>query len=1054
MQRFDCLSLDCPLWGPHLLEASAGTGKTFSIEHLFVRLILESPSDHPIELEQILGVTFTKAATRELKARIRNNLEKAFFLLQEPSTTCWEYLRPYQGQEEAKKRLMDAISAFDRCQIFTIHGFCYRMLKEFAFEAQVSFSLPDPDQGKGLPQSLKKASFDFLQWGLQEQVICVEQAGRLLKRFESIDALADRILRNEDKTGISFSTLFQNYQKALSTWQGPQIEEEPLLSDFHLLKAGYKSKPKQDFEAQVRSLAKSFQEPQNPLHFRFLLRHKATLFDFLHPENRKVRASDPPSLIYPAFFSWAIGSLAPLFDLATQSILQTVQGEWKPIADQILAQEEHLTPDEILLQMRKAIQKPAFLSLVRQKYRVAIIDEFQDTDAVQWEIFQSLFVQSKLDALYLVGDPKQSIYRFRKADVYTYLQARDLLGESNLYHLDTNYRSSKSLIDALNALFSCDWIQLPKAKRVLPYLPVQAGLKEMEPFSDEKGSIHFLLAQGEALFDTAFLPYAASEIERLRPSVQKESAFALLVKDRYQAERALQYLQKRGIPAITRSQSALGETLAFQAIQELLQAVECPHDFSALKTVLAGPFGKGEFPWMDWKGLLEEKGLVAFARAFFDFSSEGQTMREWIAAFDLSFYRDVLQILENLFLWEKKEGFCFEGLRRFLLHLKELEPEEGGRRRMEADESAVQIMTLHVSKGLEFEIVFALGLATPTPESEEEIAEMEAEKLRQLYVAMTRAKRRLYVPLALTEKEAKEGTHSPMELFCRHLCKEEPLGEKLKRLAEKQSLSYEELTVPFAIPAGPFSFQKKELPKEPPLFPKIDCVPFYLSSFTSLARSQPKESKRPTPSEALTVHTMPRGPETGVCIHRIFEKIFSSQKPLWQDPQAIASFVEEELVFSPLAPWKEAILQRVYDLLNLPLQAGDQFFTLSQLKPNQVQVEMEFVFSIPSQFVKGFIDLVFCFEGTYYFIDWKTNWLGESEEAYTPEVLKQALTDHDYPLQAALYAEALQRYLGSSSLGGAFYLFFRGNAAIYLPTETLDRFTLAPRSPDAFSFDD
>ena len=118
MQRFDCLALNCPLFGPHLLEASAGTGKTFSIEHIFVRLILES-----VEVEQILAVTFTRAATRELKARIRENLEKALALIQgdEP---IWEYLRPHLGSLDAIRSLTDALAGFDRCQIFTIHGFC------------------------------------------------------------------------------------------------------------------------------------------------------------------------------------------------------------------------------------------------------------------------------------------------------------------------------------------------------------------------------------------------------------------------------------------------------------------------------------------------------------------------------------------------------------------------------------------------------------------------------------------------------------------------------------------------------------------------------------------------------------------------------------------------------------------------------------------------------------------------------------------------------------------------------------------------------------------
>src|SRR5438105_10454959 len=132
---------------------------------------------------------------------------------------------------------------------------------------------------------------------------------------------------------------------------------------------------------------------------------------------------------------------------------------WKPIADQILSEEEFLNPDMILERMKESLKNGEFLNAVKGKYKSAIVDEFQETDAIQWEIFQNLF--SDVQALYLVGDPKQSIYRFRNADVYTYLKAKDFLGPDNVYHLDTNYRSSPQLVSALNALFSNRSIPLP-----------------------------------------------------------------------------------------------------------------------------------------------------------------------------------------------------------------------------------------------------------------------------------------------------------------------------------------------------------------------------------------------------------------------------------------------------------------------------------------------------------------------------------------------------------------------------------------------------------------
>ncbi len=975
MQRFDCLARDCPLFGPHLLEASAGTGKTFSIEHIYVRLILEE-----VEMEQILVITFTRAATRELKARIRSNLEKALAFIQS-GASAWEYLEPYLGSKEAIRRLSDALSVFDRCQIFTIHGFCYRMLKEFAFEAKVG-ALSDPDAGRKVPETLRHAAFDFLENGIAD--LCPEQLTCLFKEFTSVDAIVDRLLRCEPVSASeSFTTISAKCKAALHSWN---LDVSKLLADFHALKKNYRVGVKGHFEAQVRALA----ERDIP----FLLKERGSLLDFLAPENRKVRAKDPEFLHYPGFFDWARSEIAPSLQLEVFPILQAA---WYPIAQKILAQEEHLDPDAILEKVKEAVGKESFAARVREKYRAAIIDEFQDTDAVQWEIFQRLFVNANLKALYLVGDPKQSIYRFRKADIYTYLQARDLLGETHLYHLDTNFRSSKPLIDALNALFHRDWLPLPKVQRTLPYQRVKAGAKIDPSFTDGKGALHFFLGEGEpnALFDDLFLPFAIREIELLGRSRR----CAILVKDRYQAQKALDQLKGRGIAAIAKSHIPLGETDAFQAIRELFEALLSPADSSRAIIVLAGPFAHLDL--FEAKALLQ-KGLVPFAR---------YALKELHDP-------DTLQVFEQLFAWEKKEGFSFEGLKRFLTVLRHLDPEEGGRRRMEVDEEAVQILHLHISKGLEFDIVFALGLASRTPKSDEDIPELEAEKLRQLYVAMTRAKQRLYVPLALSKKDPEPGTHSPLELFCRHISL-----DQLPSLCKE--ITFETLSSPLSLaPPSP----KPESKAFPPRPIPHSFSPSFLSSFTTLAQGQESNVKwTDSPPGVFTLQTMPRGSETGILVHGIFERLFSAPTPLWRHPIAIDTLVAEQLRFTPLEPWKEAVQQMVRQSVTLPLTADGEFFALSELEPQQLQVEMEFLFTTPPHFVKGFIDLVFFRRGKVYFIDWKTNWL----EQYDPSSLQAAMQTHDYGLQVELYAEAIRRHF-QADFGAAFYLFVRGGAYLTL----------------------
>ena len=1040
LQKFDCLSRDCPLFGPHLLEASAGTGKTFSIEHIYVRLILQSlKEENQIEVESILVVTFTRAATRELKARIRENFEKALaFLRANDSAAAWDYLKPFLAEERetAIRALEEALSGFDRCQIFTIHGFCWRMLREFAFEARIGFSLPDPDGGRQTSDRMKQGVQDFLEYGIEENLLCAEQAALLLKKYPSLEMIGELLLKGRGDEGGkgSFAQFHERCKAALQRWPGPPIEGEKLQEDFFALQKNFKA-VKGDLPAQAAALGKMFADPENPIPFRILLKENGTLFKFLDPVNRKVKATFPETLHYRGFFEWARKAFEGTIAEARKNILPALQGVWNPIQEKLLSEaESSANPDEILNQMKKALEQESFSSAVRKKYAAVIIDEFQDTDAVQWEIFRRLFLEkSLLRALYFVGDPKQSIYRFRKADVYVYLQARDLLGDRHLFHLDTNFRSSKSLVGALNALFDRDWLHLPKAGRSLPYLPVQAGSSTHSVFSDQKGAVHFLLSEGDRKesFEREFIPFAAAEIERLLPELKTASSFAILVKDRFQGEKALNFLQKRGIPAVARSRTSLGDTFAFDAIRELFAAISKPTDLNAAKIVLAGPFGGEDLqlPFDDWKQIVEEKGLVRFCNAFFNHCVQGSSLLKKIVSYDAGFYRDLLQLFELLFDWERKEGFSFLGLQAFFRCLEESrDDQEGFQRRMEVDESAVQIMTLHASKGLEFEIVFALGLSSLSPETEEEAEEINAEKLRQLYVAMTRAKRRLYVPAVLSEKEAPLSAQSPMELFCKHL--ESSLPDFLLSLSQKESVTFERWV---QSSPSPQNLEKEMVPLT--FVPKkISYDTSIVHSFTSLAQTKHESSPEFSPSLEFTLHTLPRGAETGIVIHSLFEKIFSL--PDRKNDAAIDLLVEEELRFTSLVLWKDCIQKMVKQTLSMQLMTRDGLFSLADLKGEEMQVEMEFLFHSPPHFVKGFIDLVFCYKEKFYFLDWKTNWLGENEEAYHFAFLDAAMKAHDYPLQAALYAEALRRHLGiddfTEKFGGAFYLFVRGAAAYYL----------------------
>ncbi|OGN55440.1 MAG: hypothetical protein A3D96_00585 [Chlamydiae bacterium RIFCSPHIGHO2_12_FULL_44_59] len=970
MKRFDCLSSHLPLFGPHLLEASAGTGKTFSMEHIFVRLILES-----CELESILAVTFTRAAARELKMRIRGNVEKAAAFLREKHP-AWDYLTLYFGSEQPLRFLEEALANFDQCQIFTIHGFCYRMLQEFAFEAQVGW----PSEREEVPESLRWAALDFIENGIDGHLICPEQFSLLMKQFDSKEEIIQRLLlREEPLPNRTFFELFATCKAALHSQQ--PIEEANLLQDFETLSGHYK-KMKGNFRAQVRALASL----HNPHSFAYLLKEGGTLFDFLSSENLKVKRKESGPLFYPGFFAWARATVGPLLKAPVWPILQAA---WNPIAEKVAASEDYLDPDGVLRRMKEALGRPCFKHFVQKKYQAVLIDEFQDTDALQWDIFQSLFLEVK--TLYFVGDPKQSIYRFRKADVYTYLKAKDVVGRENLYYLDTNFRSSKELISALNALFSRDFLYLPKIQQCLPFQPVKAGALVDSDCNDGKGAIHFFVIakDSSAVFEEVYLPLAAREME-----ANGWKGTAILVKDRYQIEKTLSFLKKRGIPAVSKSHRPLWKSSSFQAVLELFLATFTPEDSSLVKMAIAGPFYRPGLSFIDLKCLLLEEGLVAFAKQF---------------AFDA----DAMQVFEHLFHWEKREGLSLEGIKRALYDMKE---KDGPMSRMEVDGEAVQVMTMHIAKGLEFDVVFALGLATRTPSSHE-IQELDAEKQRQLYVTLTRAKKRLYIPIAESHRSAAPGTHSPIELFAKHF--EGSMWEALTILAAQESITIEPVVDNIVLDTPRFLLQKERV-KDKLLIPP-SYTPFYLSSFTTLAKPLPSVLKSLSEeTDVISLQTMPKGKETGILIHALLEAMFSAKEPLWRDSQWIKRLIIEDLKGSLLEPWHSVIHEMIVSVLSLEIEPG---FCLQDLEPCNVQAEMEFVFSHQRDFVKGFIDLVFFHRGQVYFLDWKTNWL----ENYTYQEMEQAIREHDYELQAAIYREALLRHF-TLPFGGALYFFLRGKS--------------------------
>lgn len=989
MNCFDILSSETKILGRRFLEASAGTGKTFTIEHLVIRLILEEG----LSFDQILVVTFTRAATRQLKMRIRAQLEK--------------------------NNLHEALLFFDQAQIYTIHGFCQKMLQEHAFEAGLGFNLSEWTE-----QDKREAIEDFLRTKLHPQKYSPTQIGWVMRKFrQDGKKLMEALLRDNKKSQKEryFDEWYQEFNCKLKTFPFFSVATE-----FNNIASSYKG-VSAEFFSQALFLETLLQKKRAEIEeFDDLLKHKPYFLEKLSPSNKKVRSS--PFTPHPGFETlrlevWPIIKEASCHFKTFSRLLL----DWQEEKEKISLEKEKISPDEILKKMKSCLNSPNFVAKVRAKYQAVVVDEFQDTDPIQWEIFETLFLNHDIKAFYLVGDPKQSIYGFRNADIYTYMKAGKRFGKENHAYLSTNYRSTTGLVKALNQLFcKTPWVDLPAWNQTLPTLPLKA-VKEGD------GGIHFFVVEAHlgrgkrwptAEVENSYLfPFIAQEIKKRGQNQLQNSLWnqnqvdesadfdqngvlqlaqtAVLVKDRYQGQRLQKFFQKYNIPSSTLKGSSLSASCALQAMAEIIQALFNP--LLIKKALLGVVIGLGvddlnpealftaQEKFSQFREILVEKGFGAFYGALLKSKWKDQSVLEkLVAQADLTLYHDLNIVVEKAITLKDPE--------RLLHHLEELKEWEVEDRLL-GESRGIQIMTIHASKGLEFDTVFALGLASRTPEvedvKEEAVKEIDAEKMRELYVALTRAKTYTYIPIVkdLDNKPVSLGTASPIEIFC------ERTSPNIFDFPHTQ-LNQTAFTLKEV-------FQEENKTLLPPLTPKPFPPAQFLLSFSGISQ---KTVEKKFPPEGI----LPVGTETGLVVHRILEKALTSSVD-----------ISVEVFDTHLQGWEKELQEIIDKTLQLPIL---------NFPKNQMLQELEFIFPSKDGLVKGFIDLCFEKEGKYYFVDWKTNWL----ENYSLPSLEKAMHEGDYFLQASIYAEALKRYLRlydsrpfDECFGGAYYIFVRSPAVYH-----------------------
>lgn len=1099
MRSFNVLDPMQQVVGPHFLEASAGTGKTFAIEHIVVRLILESTVE--IKCHEILVVTFTRAATRELKERIRHSLQRALEHLERRETEI-PYLKTLMTDEGARdasiRKLQEVLCSFDQMQIFTIHGFCHQMLKTYAFDAGLGLQ-DSPLETRSYQEIQKEQIIDFLRTGLKKESFHRHQIHRLLKKVHhDLGKLTQKILSLVNKDAqlpqlLNYEELLALFKAALQKYKvDKNIFIEEFLSMAPLFKglSSIKKEPHAHFLQQAHLLAECIEDPhQVDLVFDRLLSYDALFLEHLAESALKKNVKIPFQEIQQKSALFALREeLYPLLLEATdeKKILLRLASYCRERIQKAFSYHGMTPPDDLLKLMNENLSKRSFCLKVQERYKAAIIDEFQDTDPLQWNIIHELFLLNRsLFPLYLVGDPKQSIYAFRNADLPTYLKAAREFSLDQRYSLSVNYRSEPKLIAALNRLFlmSSQWLS---EDETLVYSEVKANPHAVDtPLADEYSPVHFFIAEQESTKERQvpskqaeeklFFPFIAQEILKLHGQGKNFGSFAVLIRDRFQGERLESYLKSAQIPCVATSVVNLVDTMAFNFLKTVLHMLGRLEEISEIKRVLAHPFMG--FSHEDLKiGLKKGKTLKAISilKTLGALYFEEGFLRFWDAFLQTSFgdsplsfekelvrahiedYHDLNQLVEILAEEHLFGRLSHEELIYAVARLEEKDPEvdEYIKRRVSFEEAAVTIMTMHKSKGLEFDIVFALGVCVRSSFQEEVIRykdqlmvlddtnvihqevlkQAEKEKLRQLYVALTRAKTRVYIPLCChVEPNEKQGL-SPIELFLQALFKARGITASSKEEVISalhsfniEGMSYSDLNK--EVFKTDLQRQEEEIFLLPPLAYTKSFVGRYTSSYSKLAQ-ETELFERST--KIIETPLLPACAETGHVLHKILEKIFERGIYVDADKANIHQLIIQETTLSHLSSLEQDIEEMIHRVLQLHFVVDGYRFSFQDISPSQLVTEMEFLLEeSSSQTFKGFIDLCFEYQGKYYLVDWKSNFLGSTPEHYSQEALKTCMEEHHYFIQAELYGKAMRAYLnhlGKSreDYGGIFYVFLRG----------------------------
>lgn len=1158
------LSID--LNGIKLIEASAGTGKTYTIANFYLRYILEgyTPSE-------VLVVTFTNAATEELRGRIRARLFQTLQLfekhLHDTPMACsdqflTELIKQWLSFDPVKQslwfdRLQLSLRCMDEASICTIHSFCQTALQDHALQSNHFFetNLLTDDRllwEQALKDWWRKQSYSLNQsdWKLFELSLgSIASLIKLQREIRSSHAVKWLPIINKTLAELYLEwRALDSVVKQLSlAWQVDHDSISDILINSKALGRGaalpYHKDKLEGFLAEVDHWFDSDQPLSIPSNAEYISATK--LYENSKPSQKGKDASLDHSffLAMDEFFrqvaqiqsTFRSVSLLKAFEYSVQNVNQ------QKIETRSLAYDDQLS---LLLD---EIRKPDSSNLIadlRAHFPVAMIDEFQDTDATQYEIFERLYFSQANLSLTMIGDPKQAIYSFRGGDIFTYMKARNV-PEVGLWSLKTNWRSQQDLIKAVNCFFS--YRQAPFIyDDAIKFIAAEAATQSTAAGLSLDGRLeapitlwHIPLCVknkplSKKLISDRLNEATANEILKLVSAGQKGNAcfgdhllrsgdIAVLVRTSREGDELRQVLSSKGIKSVTIGKDKIFDSEEAHALYDLLLAVGHYSDRQCLRQAIASPlldhdyqsianFVDDDDSWQQWIGLFRdlhklwiEKGFIAMLQPMLHRLEISQTLAKSENAerrlTNLLHLGEVLQQqsrlsagIDNLLAWYQKQ-------------MSETESDEA-ELRLESDAALVKIVTIHKSKGLEYPIVFlpflwscragnyksndlikfhddqfnpVIDIGSNRREQHQYIAEKErlAEDLRLLYVALTRARSKVY--LAWGDVGDAKSKGQPYQSALAYLLHSEQtpenltmqlpngfsdpkiISDDLDKLAAKSEGRIEVLTLPERADPIPNTLESKKivlLETAPYQTKKITA--WRIASFSSLTRDVHQISHRGSSTLCNDpIFQFPAGSHVGLLLHHLLEKLDFSGNISEQCVLLIPKFAPKFGLDTP--EYHKVLVHWIEQIVLTPLD--NKGLLLSKLSPKKRLNELSFDFALgdldmghlntllekifqkvgrqtyiepitASTFcglITGVIDLIFEFEGKFYVADYKSNHLGHSFEDYTPVALNQAVIDRRYDLQYLIYSIALHRYLATrvpdyqyeTHFGGVYYLFIR-----------------------------